>query len=189
MGAALRRGLIAAVDGDVQAAMYEAADDAFAAAGYAWYEVSNWARGEADRCRHNIAYWTSQDWWGIGPGAHSYLGPGIGAEGEPLPARRWWNVKHPRAYAQRLEAGLSPEQEGESLTAADLELEAVMLRLRLADGMPVTAVPLDPAQRGQAVAGLIAEGLLDGREALAGVLRLTRRGRLLADHAVRQLTP
>ena len=69
----LRRGEVAPVDPDLQAEMYEAADDAFAAAGYSWYEVSNWARTPGDACRHNVGYWRGQDWWGIGPGAHSYL--------------------------------------------------------------------------------------------------------------------
>ena len=55
------------------------------AAGLSWYEVSNWARTPADACRHNLGYWRGDDWWGIGPGAHSHVG-GV----------RWWNVKHPR---------------------------------------------------------------------------------------------
>jgi oxygen-independent coproporphyrinogen-3 oxidase len=183
MGAQLRRGEIAAVDPDVQARMYEIADDSFAAAGYSWYEVSNWARTPQDRCRHNVAYWTSQDWWGVGPGAHSYLGERVGPEGAGLPARRWWNVKHPRAYADRLAMGQSPEQDGEELSPEELALETVMLRLRLAEGMPAAL-----ATRPQSVARLIAEGLLDGHAALAGTLKLTRRGRLLADRAVRELT-
>lgn len=181
MGAQLRRGQLTPTDPDVQADMYEAADEALAAAGYSWYEVSNWARSEADRCRHNLAYWTSQDWWGIGPGAHSYLGPGSAGGG----ARRWWNVKHPLAYARRLQEGESPMQDGEELTADDVALESVMLRLRLADGMPASAVGRDKAD---AVAQLIANGLLDGASAVRGTLVLTRRGRLLADAAVRALT-
>jgi putative oxygen-independent coproporphyrinogen III oxidase len=177
MGVQLRRGEVAPTDPDVQADMYELADEAFTAAGFEWYEVSNWARTAADRCRHNLGYWTSQDWWGIGPGAHSYLGPD-----EARQARRWWNVKHPRAYAERLSAGLSPEQEGEPLSAEDLDLEQIMLGLRLADGIPC------PPGRADAVARLIADGLVDGRAALGGTLKLTRRGRLLADRAVRELT-
>ncbi|GMA34217.1 hypothetical protein GCM10025876_04210 [Demequina litorisediminis] len=90
--ARLRSGEIEPVDLDTQAEMYEAADARLAAAGYGWYEVSNWARSAEQRCRHNVAYWTSQDWWGIGPGAHSYLGPRIGRDGEAIGAQRWWNV-------------------------------------------------------------------------------------------------
>ena len=179
MGAQLRRGEVAATDPDVQADMYELADDRLAAAGYSWYEVSNWARTDADRCRHNIAYWTSQDWWGIGPGAHSYLGPEPGRE-----AVRWWNVKHPRAYADRLSAAEDPAAEYEQLSAEDLALETIMLRVRLADGIPIA----DVAGRPDQVAALIAQGLVDGTAAIRGTLRLTRRGRLLADAVVRALT-
>lgn len=182
MGAQLRRGEILATDPDLQADMYEIADDAFEASGLHWYEVSNWSRTPAQRCRHNIGYWTSQDWWGIGPGAHSYLGTRMGAAGEERAARRWWNVKHPRAYSERLNAGQSPEQDGEELSQADLELEAIMLGLRLADGIPV------PPRRTHEVARLIGDGLVDGAAALDGSLKLTRRGRLLADRAVRELT-
>ncbi len=186
MGGQLRRGDIAPTDPDTQADMYELADDAFAAAGYSWYEVSNWARTPADACRHNVAYWHSEDWWGIGPGAHSYLGPRVGAAGEAVAAERWWNVKHPLAYAQRLAAGEDPAQERESLTADDLALERVMLRLRLGEGIAKDEIA---PGRADAVASLIATGLLDGRSAVRGRLVLTRKGRLLADAAVRALTP
>ncbi|MFV0286807.1 MAG: radical SAM family heme chaperone HemW [Demequina sp.] len=185
MGRQLRSGEIEPVDLDTQAEMYEAADARLAAAGYGWYEVSNWARSAEQRCRHNVAYWTSQDWWGIGPGAHSYLGPRVGRDGEAIGAQRWWNVKLPRAYAARLAAGEDPAAEREPLTAADLDLEAVMLRVRLADGMPIADLP-EP--RTAAIASLVADGILDGRAAIGGRLLLTLRGRLLADAAVRQLT-
>jgi len=181
MGAQLRRGEIAPTDPDLQADMYELADTVLADAGYSWYEVSNWSRSREHRCRHNIGYWLSQDWWGIGPGAHSYLGPRTGPDGEPCGARRWWNVKHPRAYAERLARGESPEQDGEELSESDLALESIMLRVRLADGMPV------PPGSAEAGARLIADGLVDERKAHAGVLVLTRRGRLLADRVVREL--
>jgi len=177
MGAQLRRGEVAPTDPDVQADMYEAADSALTAAGYSWYEVSNWSKTFDERCRHNVAYWTSQDWWGIGPGAHSYLGPASGRE-----AKRWWNVKHPRAYGDVLGKGELPVGGEEPLTSADLELESVMLRVRLADGIPTAG--LDPAR----VAGLIADGLVDGGAAIGGTLRLTLKGRLLADRVVRDLT-
>ena len=97
MAVQVRRGELELPDGDDQAAKYELADDLFEAAGLGWYEVSNWARTPADACRHNLSYWRGDDWWGIGPGAHSHVG-GV----------RWWNVKHPRAYADRLDRGLSP---------------------------------------------------------------------------------
>jgi oxygen-independent coproporphyrinogen-3 oxidase len=183
MGAQLRRGEVASTDPDVQADMYELADTMLSAAGYDWYEVSNWAREPADRCRHNLAYWRSQDWWGIGPGAHSYLGPRVQQDGTAAGASRWWNVKHPRAYAARLAAGESPAAEAEPLADEDLRLEQVMLRLRLSEGIPAALVE----GRAEAIARLIADGVLDGAAAVRGTLRLTRRGRLLADLAVRAL--
>src|SRR5690606_35562837 len=99
----IRRGEVAAPDDDLQADMYELVDARLAAAGFDWYEVSNWARrassgaGADNRSRHNLAYWRGSDWWGFGPGAHSHVA-----------GLRWWNVKHPAAYAQRLAASESP---------------------------------------------------------------------------------
>jgi oxygen-independent coproporphyrinogen-3 oxidase len=174
MAVQVRRGELELPDGDDQAAKYELADDLFAAAGLGWYEVSNWARTPADACRHNLAYWRGDDWWGVGPGAHSHVG-GV----------RWWNVKHPRAYADRLDRGLSPAAGRETVTGEAAELERLMLGVRLAAGLPLEAVPTDARP---SVAGLIADGLVDGRAATGGKrLVLTRRGRLLADAVVRTL--
>jgi oxygen-independent coproporphyrinogen-3 oxidase len=157
---------------DDEAVKYELAEEHLAAAGYGWYEVSNWARGERTRCRHNELYWRGDDWWGFGPGAHSHVG-GV----------RWWNAKHPRAYADRLAAGDGPALARELLTADQRRDEEVLLGIRLVEGLPLDRVP----QRA-AVAGLIADGLVDGRAALAADrVVLTLRGRLLADTVVRRL--
>ncbi len=171
----IARGEVAPVDDDLHADMYEHLDARLASAGYAWYEVSNWARDDAHRSRHNLAYWTGEDWWGVGPGAHSHVG-GV----------RWWNVKHPAAYAQRLAAGVSPAAGRETLDADTRRVERVLLETRTALGLPVSA--LDRAGR-TAVAGLIADELVDARLAFAGRLVLTPRGRLLADAVVRRLLP
>jgi oxygen-independent coproporphyrinogen-3 oxidase len=174
----VRRGEVAMPDDDDEAAKYEVADSILRAAGFGWYEVSNWSTSEATRCRHNIGYWAGGNWWGAGPGAHSHIG-GV----------RWWNVKHPRAYAARLgsigEPIGSPAAAREELTARQRADERVLLGVRLADGLPITEVP-DAAS--SAVAGLIAEGLIDGPAAVAERrIRLTLRGRLLADTVVRRL--
>ena len=169
----IARGEVAQPDDDLQADMYDLADERLTAAGYGWYEVSNWATDDAHRSRHNLAYWTGQDWWGIGPGAHSHVG-GV----------RWWNVKHPAAYAERLAAGVSPAAGRETLDAETRRVEAVLLRSRVSDGLPTSL--LDPAGR-TAVAGLIADGLVEGAAALKGRVVLTRSGRLLADAVVRRL--
>jgi len=179
MAVQVRRGELALPSEDDQATKYELADDLLTAAGLGWYEVSNWARTPADACRHNLAYWGGDDWWGIGPGAHSHVG-GV----------RWWNVKHPRAYADRLGAGRSPAAGREVVQDDAARLERVMLGVRLAEGLPLA--DLDPAARA-AVAGLVADGLVDPAAALGGGvpqarrLVLTRRGRLLADAVVRTL--
>ncbi len=164
------RGELPAPDDDVAAARYEMIDDRLGAAGLGWYEVSNWARDEAAACRHNLGYWLDGDWWGLGPGAHSHL---AGA--------RWWNVKHPARYAAALAAGESPEAGREELTEAERHTERVMLRLRLAQGLPLDL--LDTPGRA-ALDRAAADGLLELRD---GRAVLTRRGRLLADAVVHAL--
>ncbi len=194
----IRRGEVAEPDDDLAADMYELADELLAGAGYDWYEVSNWARrpstssgaaslpelvegpttlnvadGAEHRSRHNLAYWQGQDWWGIGPGAHSHVG-GV----------RWWNVKHPAAYAERIAAGQSPAAGRETLDAETQRVERVLLGVRIRDGLSMTE--LTPSGR-TAVAGLIADELVEAPAALHGTIRLTLRGRLLADAVVRRL--
>ncbi len=170
----IRRGEVPGPDDDLQADMYELADELLAAAGFRWYEVSNWARSAADRSGHNLAYWQGADWWGYGPGAHSHVG-----------GLRWWNVKHPAAYAQRLADGSSPAAGRERPDEAAQRLERVLLGSRIADGLPVTVLT-DHGRR--AVASLIADGLVEGTAAVRGRVVLTLRGRLLADAVVRALT-
>lgn len=165
----VRRGQIAAPDDDVLAARYELLDGQLSAAGFDWYEVSNWARPGGE-CRHNLGYWDGGQWWGAGPGAHGFLGD-----------TRWWNVKHPNAYAEALASGALPVADFEVLDDAASHLEDVMLRLRLRSGLPLRVLSADERSRVDAV---VAEGLTrveDDR------LVLTDRGRLLADGVVRTL--
>jgi putative oxygen-independent coproporphyrinogen III oxidase len=174
LAARIRRGELPPPDEDVLADRYALADDVLTAAGLRWYEVSNWAASREARCRHNLLYWTGGDWWGIGPGAHSHVG-GV----------RWWNVKHPTAYASRLADHASPASAREVLTAADQRLERAMLRLRLADGLPLATL----SEAGLVAAKqAVADGLLDPLHHGAGRAVLTLRGRLLADAVVRALT-
>ncbi len=166
------RGDIAATDDDDLADKYELADDMLGAAGLEWYEVSSWARGAGSTCRHNLGYWTGGDWWGVGPGAHSHVS-GV----------RWWNVKHPAAYAERLATGLSPAAAREELDDETRRVERVLLETRLASGLTFDALTSDGLA---AVADLVSDGLVTRS---AGSLVLTRRGRLLADAVVRALLP
>ncbi|NHI17030.1 radical SAM family heme chaperone HemW [Microbacterium excoecariae] len=170
----IARGEVPAPDDDLQADMYELADELLQGAGYGWYEVSNWATDAAHRSRHNLSYWRGADWWGFGPGAHSHVS-----------GLRWWNVKHPAAYAQRLALGSSPAAGRETPDADQRALERVLLETRIREGMPVAA--LAPGARLR-VASLVADGLVDGVAAIGGRVVLTRRGRLLADAVVRALT-
>ncbi len=168
----VRRGEVAMPDDDDLADKYLAADAAMDAAGLGWYEVSNWATGPEARCRHNVGYWSGDNWWGVGPGAHSHVG-GV----------RWWNVRHPAAWTGRLAAGESPAHAREVLDAETRRVERVLLEVRLRSGLPLHE--LDPAGR-DAVAGLEDDGLVTREGA---VLVLTTRGRLLADAVVRDLLP
>jgi putative oxygen-independent coproporphyrinogen III oxidase len=170
----VRRGEIAAPDDDVLADRYLIADEMLTGAGLRWYEISNWAAGDGARCRHNMAYWTGGDWWGFGPGAHSHVG-----------GARWWNVRHPSAYAARLAAGQSPAAAREVLGPGEQALETVMLGIRLSDGLP--AAELSPPARRRA-AGYVADGHLDASGWASGRVVLTRSGRLLADAITRDLT-
>lgn len=200
MGAQVARGELPSPDPDDEATKYELADALLGGAGYAWYEISNFARVSASDCasgrasttfeyasRHNLAYWRDWDWWGFGPGAHSHVG-----------RMRWWNVKNPGAYAGRLHAGVSPAAAGEILGEEERELERVMLGLRTSEGVELDGLPgaasgyeagagCASMPAGGRVASLIADGLIDGAAALRGRACLTLRGRLLADYVTREL--
>ena len=169
----IRRGEIPTTDDDVHADRYLIAEEKLSAAGFGWYEVSNWAASPAARCRHNELYWTGADWWGAGPGAHSHIG-GV----------RWWNVKHPGAYAQALAEGRSPGAGREVLDDEDRRVERVLLELRLVDGVPLDV--LAPAGA-RAAKRALADGLLRPEAYDRGRAALTLRGRLLADAVVRDL--
>ncbi|MDL9935517.1 radical SAM family heme chaperone HemW [Gordonia sp. ABSL1-1] len=166
----IRRGEMPAPDDDVLADRYRIVDERLSAAGFHWYEVSNWARTPGGECRHNLAYWRSHDWWGIGPGAHSHV-HGV----------RWWNVKHPARYADSLDADLLPVASAEVLADDDRHVEAVMLLTRCRSGLPrdvLTATEIGHADE------LCAQGLLTPA---AAAYVLTDAGRLLADGVVRRI--
>ena len=166
------RGELPAPDDDDVADKYLLADELLSAAGFDWYELSNWARTPQAACRHNLLYWQGADWWGAGPGAHSHVG-GV----------RWWNVKHPAAYATRLAEGVSPAHAREVLDPETRRVERVLLETRLASGLPVDV--LDAYGRA-ALPELVADGLVAPGPS---PVTLTLRGRLLADAVVRRLLP
>ncbi|BBY41939.1 radical SAM family heme chaperone HemW [Mycolicibacterium celeriflavum] len=169
MARRVRRGELTPPDDDVLARRYELLDARLTAAGFDWYEVSNWSRPGGE-CLHNIGYWNGGQWWGAGPGAHGFIG-----------AVRWWNVKHPNTYAQMLADGRLPVSDCEQLDAETVHIEDVMLRVRLRDGLPPSLLSASERHRADTV---VADGLLTR---MADRLVLTDRGRLLADAVVRDL--
>ena len=168
LAARVRRGELPAPDDDVAAERYRLIDSMASGAGLEWYEVSNWARPGSE-CRHNLGYWSDSDWWGAGPGAHGHLD-----------GRRWWNLKHPTAYARAVAEGVAPVAGEEWVDETGRELERVMLGLRTRGGIDRAGLPE------VAVQALETEGLIDASDSR---VRLTAEGRLLADAVVRRLTP
>ena len=176
----IKSGALEEPDEDLQADKYELADELLSAAGYEWYEVSNWAKATENegenRSAHNYTYWTSQDWWGYGPGAHSHIG-GV----------RWWNVKHPTTYAAKLVAGNSPAAGRETLDDRTRLEERILLEIRVQDGLAISLAKAVNPDASNLIAGFIADELIEPGPALNGVLKLTLKGRLLADSLVRAL--
>lgn len=170
LAAQVRRGELPAPDEDAMARRYEVADARLSAAGLDWYEMCNWARDASSQSRHNLGYWRSEDWWGVGPGAHSHVN-----------GRRWWNRKHPAQWAATLAEGQSPAAGAEQPTTAEHRLERIMLELRLAEGMALDT--LNGAGR-QAALAARDEGLLELNDDRAV---LTLRGRLIADTVTHRL--
>ena len=167
MGSQLSRGEIKAVSDDDAADKYQLAEVMLTENGYLWYEISNWAK-ENKECQHNLNYWKGNNWWGIGPGAHSHIN-GV----------RWWNKKLPKNWRESLDQDQSPALARENLTNEQIRNEEVMLLSRLKTG-------IDKADFDQKnVEKLIKDKLVN--EA-SGKLELTLEGRLLADVVFRQLT-
>ncbi|MDP7707241.1 MULTISPECIES: radical SAM family heme chaperone HemW [unclassified Mycobacterium] len=169
MARRVRSGELEPPDDDVLARRYELVDERLSAAGMGWYEVSNWARAGGE-CLHNLGYWDRGEWWGAGPGAHSYVGD-----------IRWWNVKHPNTYGSKLGEGALPVAGFEQLGADALHTEEVLLQIRLRQGLPLARLSAVERERAEEV---VAAGLL---ESDGDHLVLSDRGRLLADAVVRTL--
>jgi oxygen-independent coproporphyrinogen-3 oxidase len=156
-------------DDDDQADKYLLADQVLSAAGYEWYEISNWARPGFE-CRHNLLYWGQGDYRGIGCAAHSHRG-----------GRRWWNVRTPERYISLVEEGRSTEAAAETLDEDTRRREALQLALRTRRGVPSSALPSSEVESGGRLEGLV--DVIDGR------VVLTPRGRLLANEVATYLMP
>ncbi|MEY3606997.1 MAG: oxygen-independent coproporphyrinogen-III oxidase, partial [Actinomycetota bacterium] len=172
LAARVARGEVPNPSDDVAAYRYELIDEKLHTLGMTWYEVSNWAKPGGE-CRHNIAYWRNQDWLGIGPGAHAHSA-GI----------RSWNLKHPAAWAAKVDEGVSAIADSEVLAAEDVKHEDIMLGLRLREGLALSSL----GEAGLIQAELaVSEGLLVPQEFANGKAVLTFQGRLLADGLVARL--
>ncbi|MDO4898866.1 MAG: coproporphyrinogen-III oxidase family protein, partial [Rothia sp. (in: high G+C Gram-positive bacteria)] len=180
LAAQIRRGEYQMPDDDLMADMYLAAEETFTAAGYHWYEVSNYSKTSQTRSRHNYAYWRNQDWWGIGPGAHSHIN-----------GTRWWNLKHPVPYANRVREGVSPAAAREVLDKDTRLFEDIMLQVRVTDGLALRRLEgsRPAAEIEESLDWLEGQGLIEPAARADGRVQLTLQGRLLGDAVTRELLP
>jgi oxygen-independent coproporphyrinogen-3 oxidase len=169
---AIKRGEIANVDDDLTAEKYLMADKAFSEAGFTWYELSNWSK-DAGESKHNIAYWLNKNWWGAGPGAHSHIN-----------GKRWWNVKHPNLYREKLQQEISPVLDSEILDSIQIESERLMLSIRLPEGVAKDSLTSDQIM---SLNQYLESGALNAAKWDAGSVSLTLSGRLIADRIVREI--
>ena len=151
---------------------YLYADEEFTKAGFEWYELSNWSKPGGE-CRHNVAYWDGSYWWGVGPGAHSYFDNA-----------RWWNIKHPRSYQEKLIRLESPIHEREELTTANMADEFIMLQIRRREGIPHTRLTENQLLTAEK---FLNSGDLEEVSWSQEKLVLSKNGRLIADRIVREL--
>jgi oxygen-independent coproporphyrinogen-3 oxidase len=158
-------------DADRATEMYEIADDAFAAAGLQWYELSNWSFPGKDS-RHNLAYWLGDAWAAVGPGAHAF-------DGERT---RRWNAARLDTYLAALSTGHLPPGDSVTIDAATAQAERTILALRTGSGLVVGDTP----EIESVIAWGTEETLLESDES---VVRLTRRGRLLSNELFARLLP
>ena len=170
LAAQIKRGDLTMPDDDLMADMYLLVDQLCQTQGLSWYELSNWSK-PGHECRHNIAYWESKNWWGLGPGAHSHID-----------GKRFWNVKHPTAYKQKLFASESPIADSEELTPAQIAVESIMLGIRMREGLEIAALSSAQIDRLANYAESAYVKITDNR------VVLTPTGRLIADRIVREIT-
>jgi oxygen-independent coproporphyrinogen-3 oxidase len=163
LAAQIKRGEYSMPDDDLMTDMYLLVDQQCLQKGLKWYELSNWSK-PGHQCRHNIAYWKSANWWGLGPGAHSHIDQ-----------KRFWNVKHPNAYKEKVFAGQSPIKDSEVLTDEQKKSEYIMLAIRMPEGVKKAALTVAQYER---VMEYIKSGHVIERE---NSLALTPTGRMIAD--------
>ncbi len=172
LAAQIKRGEVPEVDDDLVADKYLIADKAFKEAGFEWYELSNWSKPGSES-KHNMAYWNGDNWWGAGPGAHSHLN-----------GKRFWNVKHPNLYKERIQNKQSAIADSEVLKKDQIESERLMLLLRLPSG--IEKQTLNQIQLSE-LSEFVESGHLDRANWNQGRASLTLNGRLIADRILRKI--
>jgi oxygen-independent coproporphyrinogen-3 oxidase len=177
LGRAVAEGTRRAPDDDDQAVKYELADEVLHAAGFDWYEISNWAR-PGDECRHNLLYWRQGEYAGIGCAAHGHA---LAADGW---ARRSWNLRTPERYVAAIAAGETPEAGHELLDPSSRAGERLMLELRTRDGIKLEGAGADLSPVDQSIDELVGAALVEVRGDHAV---LTRQGRLLANEVAARI--
>ncbi len=176
---AVERGAWRPADEDACADLYDLTQDVMRSAGYPAYEISNHARNNQHQAQHNIIYWKSGDWVGVGPGAHGRL-TFDGARYETIAARR------PQDYAAAIGASGNGSTTMKTLSHEDIAFERIAMGMRLLEGMP-TADFEEPAGRSINKANALQlkeDGLLQMSDT---DLSLTPEGQLLADYIARKL--
>lgn len=111
-------------DENMEHKLFFTTDTELKKAGYIHYEVSNFARGNKFKSRHNQKYWKHVPYLGVGPAAHSFLNN-----------KRWWNKAAVNTYIKKIASGIKPVEGTETLTNEQLQLEALFLGLRTAAGI------------------------------------------------------
>jgi oxygen-independent coproporphyrinogen-3 oxidase len=172
LAAQIKRGEITKPDDDLTAEKYIMADKAFTTAGFNWYELSNWAKPNS-QSKHNLAYWLGHNWWGAGPGAHSHIN-----------GKRFWNVKHPNLYKQKIQANETVILDSEVLKGSQIESERLMLSIRLPQGLEKNTLN---NQQILELTDYVNSGHLDQENWNLGRATLTLDGRLIADRIVREI--
>jgi len=167
---ARRKGKLSPPDGDAAAEGFLATSEYLEDSGFLHYEVSNYARDERHRSRHNRKYWRHVPVLGLGPAAHSFDG-----------RTRWWNVPDVAEYCRRLGSGDSAVQETEDLGPDQLRLERLALGFRTREG--VDRKNLGDVARAQSLLDrLVMEGLVTVSDTR---VQPTREGLCVADGLAR----
>lgn len=191
----VRVGKITEPDPDLAADMYETADSMMGEFGYRHYEISNWALNGRESV-HNLAYWYSQPYLGVGPGAHSYFG-----------GYRFSNLKNPREYISKISGiknnltnynhktlkellqNIPTVETSELIDKSTAMVETLMMGLRIDKGISISEFSSKFKQTPLEAYRSILEPLIDfGLLKIANEnLRLTPKGRILSNEVFSRL--